>query len=159
MLGDHLRQQRALGPLAGLDHGGDFAAQRGIVEHHQVDVEQRALFRAQLVRQLGEQARMSARTPSMAVLNSPSSAVMSVMVLSGTTSRSAGGNITTAVPTAAPGEPGTPMNCFLDALALTAQATDRTGGLGVGDNAGELAGSWSRGRLLHLHRTGDVLFC
>jgi hypothetical protein len=43
VIGDHLAQ-RALGPLAGLDHGGHFAAQGRVVEHHQVHVEQRALF-------------------------------------------------------------------------------------------------------------------
>ncbi|MOA11772.1 hypothetical protein D3C78_1317280 [compost metagenome] len=54
VIGDHLAQ-RALGPLAGLDHGGHFAAQRSIVEHHQVDVEQGPLFRAQLRGKLGGQ--------------------------------------------------------------------------------------------------------
>ena len=44
----HHLTQRALGPLTGLDHIFDFAAQRGVVEHHQVHVEQRLFFGAQL---------------------------------------------------------------------------------------------------------------
>jgi hypothetical protein len=79
VIGDHLTQ-RALGPLAGLDHGGDFAAQRGIVEHHQVDVEQRTLFRAQLGRQFGGQRAHVGAHAFDGGLEQPSSASMSVMV-------------------------------------------------------------------------------
>ncbi|MNG02732.1 hypothetical protein D3C84_857730 [compost metagenome] len=52
MLAHHLAQG-ALGPLTGLDHLHHFTAQGRVFEHHQVDVEQRALFRAQLGGELG----------------------------------------------------------------------------------------------------------
>ncbi len=47
MLHHHLAQG-ALGPLATLDDGGHLVTEGGVVEHHQVDVEQRLLFLAQL---------------------------------------------------------------------------------------------------------------
>jgi len=58
-----------------------------------------------------DRARMSARTACSADSKSASSASISDLSidLSGTTSRSAGGSTTTAVPTAAPGAPGMPM--------------------------------------------------
>ncbi|MNV57274.1 hypothetical protein D3C71_1495970 [compost metagenome] len=138
VIGDHLAQ-RALGPLAGLDHGGHFAAQRRVVEHHQVDVEQGALFRAQLRGELGGQG---AHVGAYAFDGGLEQAQFGVDIGDGLvghhvqigrrqhdhrrTDRS-------TRRTRYADELG-----FLNTFALTTQATDRTGGLGVGDNAGEL---------------------
>lgn len=54
MLADHLAQG-ALGPLAGLDDLDHLATEGGVLEHHQVHVEQRTLFGAQLGGELGRQ--------------------------------------------------------------------------------------------------------
>lgn len=138
MFGDHLAQ-RALRPLAGLDHVGDFAAQRGIVEHHQVDIEQRALFRAQLGRQLGGQGT---HVGAHAFDGGLEQRQFGVDVDDGLVRhhvqirRRQHDHRRTdrrARRTRHTDELG-----FLDALALPAQTTDRTGGLGVGNNAGEL---------------------
>ncbi|MDT4819800.1 hypothetical protein FQZ97_529260 [compost metagenome] len=52
----HHLAQGALGPLARADHALDLEADGGIVEHHQVDVEERTLFGAQLGFQLAGEA-------------------------------------------------------------------------------------------------------
>ncbi len=54
MRADHLTQ-RPLSPLASADDVGHLVTQRGIIEHHQVDIKQRQFFRPQLRRQLAGQ--------------------------------------------------------------------------------------------------------
>eukprot|EP01136_Pigoraptor_vietnamica_P039767 Opistho-1_new@10917 len=138
VIGDHLAQ-RALGPLPGLDHGGYFAAQRRIVEHHQVDVEQRALFRAQLRGELGGQ-RTHVRSHTFdGGLEQPqfrfdvNDGLVGHHVQVGRRQHDHRRTDRRAGRARHADELG-----FLDTLALPAQATDRTGGLGVGDNPGEL---------------------
>ncbi|MNQ77837.1 hypothetical protein D3C85_927280 [compost metagenome] len=138
MIGDHLAQ-RALGPLAGLDHGGHFAAQRRVVEHHQVDVEQGALFGAQLRGELGGQRT---HVGAHAFDGGLEQLELSIDVADGLVgyhvqvSRWQHDHRGTDRRTRRAGY--TDELCFLNTLALTAQATDRTGGLGMGDNAREL---------------------
>ncbi|MCY1441563.1 hypothetical protein D9M71_578820 [compost metagenome] len=138
MIGDHLAQ-RALGPLTGLDHGGDFAAQRGIVEHHQVDVEQGPFFRAQLRGELGRQRAHVGAHAFDGGLEQPEFGVdvgdglVRHHVQVGRWQHDHRRTHCRTRRTRYANELG-----LLDAFALTTEATDRTGGFGVGDNAGEL---------------------
>ncbi len=125
--------------MASLDHVGHFAAQRGVVEHHQVDVEQRALFRAQLGREFGRQRAHVAAHPFQGVLEQRQLGFdvgngfvrdhFQVSRRQHDESGTHGG----ARRTGNPDKLG-----FLDALALTTQTTNRAGGFSVGNNPCQL---------------------
>ncbi|KAF1067774.1 MAG: hypothetical protein GAK45_01571 [Pseudomonas citronellolis] len=147
----HHLAQRALGPLAGADDALDLMPDGGIVEHHQVHIEQRALFLAQLGGELtGEVAHVFAhRFQGLLEQFDLGLDVVHRFVRDHfeigwrqyhhrLAHRYAGC-------TGDADELG-----FLDAFAELAQATDRAGGLGVGDHPCQLG--------THGHQEGFFAF-
>ena len=138
VLANHLTQC-ALSPLAGANDLDHLVTQGGVFQHHQVDVEQRALFRAQL---RGHSRRQRAHVAAYAFQSIIEQGQLGGDVVDGLIRhhfqisrrqdhhRGAHG---CARRTRYADEFG-----FLNALALPTQAADRTGSLGVGDNPGEL---------------------
>ncbi len=138
VLTDH-RAQGALRPLAGLDDVGHFAAQRSVVEHHQVDIEQRPLFGTQLGGELGRQgAHVTAHTfQSVLEQRQLGSDVSDGLVGDhfqiGRRQHDHGNTDRSTRRTGHTHEFG-----FLNAFALTTQTADRAGCFGMRDNARQL---------------------
>ena len=138
VIGDHLAQ-RALGPLAGLDHGLDFVTQGRVVEHHLVHVEQRTLFGTQLGGQLGRQvAHVGAHAFEGGLEQfdlgvDVTDALVRHHIEVGWRQHDHRGTHRGAWRTRYADELG-----FLDTLALAPQAANRAGRFGVGDNPGQL---------------------
>ncbi|MNO83764.1 hypothetical protein D3C76_750860 [compost metagenome] len=135
----HHLAQGALGPLAGADDALHFEADGSVVEHHQVDVEQRALFLAQLARQLaGEVAHVF--TDRLQRLLEQLDLGLDVVDRLVRHHFQVGRR--QHHHRLAHGDAGRARHAdelgFGDALAGLAQAADRTGRLGVGDDPGEL---------------------
>ena len=138
VLADHLAQG-TLGPLPGADDLHHLAAQGGVFQHHQVHIEQGALFRAQLSGHLRRQGAHVRAHPLKGVIEQGQFGgdivhrLVRHHIQIGRRQhhhRGAHGNTGRARHTDKLG--------FLDALALLAQTTDRTGRLGMGDHPGKL---------------------
>ena len=150
VLGDHLAQ-RALGPLAGADDLGHLATEGRVIEHHQVHVEQRALFlahlRGELFRQVAHvrahrlQRRLEQRQLGLDIID----VLVRHYVQIGRRQHHQRGPHRGARGAGNADEAG-----FLNAFALAAEAADRTGRLGMGDNPGELRA--------HGHQEGFLAF-
>ena len=147
----HDLAQRALGPLTGLDDIFDFAAQRRIVEHHQVHIEQCLFFGAQLGGEfLGHRAHIVAHAFQGGLEQRNfggdiGDGLVGHHIQIRGWQHHHGGTHGSARRTRYADELG-----FLDALALTAQATNRTRGFGVGNNPGQLGA--------HGHQEGFFTF-
>ncbi|MNZ45058.1 hypothetical protein D3C78_626990 [compost metagenome] len=139
VLADHLAQG-ALGPLAGLDDVSHLTAEGCVLKHHQVHVEQRAFFRAQLGGQFG---RKLAHVGAHALEGVVEQFEFSVDVFDRLVRHHLKVGRRQHDHGSADGSTRRAWYAdearFLDALALAAQATDRAGGLGVSDNPGELS--------------------
>lgn len=135
----HHLAQGALGPLAGTDDALDLVADGGIVEHHQVDVEQRAFFLAQLA---GELARQRAHVGANALQGLLEQGDLGVDVVDLLVRHHFQVGRRQHHHRLAHPDPGGAGHAdelgFLDALAELAQAADRTGRLGMRDDPGEL---------------------
>ncbi|MNJ54357.1 hypothetical protein D3C77_497930 [compost metagenome] len=138
VLGHHLAQ-RTLGPLPGLDHLHHFAAQGRVIEHHQVDVEQRALFRAQLGGKFGGEVAHVFAHPFQGIVEKLEFGVDVIDGLVGHHVEIGRRQHDNRLAHCRAGRTRhTDELGFLDTLALTTKATDRTRGLGMGNNTGEL---------------------
>lgn len=139
----HHLAQGALGPLAGTDDALDLVADGGIVEHHQVDVEQRAFFLAQLA---GELARQRAHVGANALQGLLEQGDLGVDVVDLLVRHHFQVGRRQHHHRLAHSDPGGAGHAdelgFLDALAELAQAADRTGRLGMRDDPGEPGRSW-----------------
>ncbi|GBH20923.1 UDP-N-acetylmuramyl pentapeptide synthase [Pseudomonas syringae pv. actinidiae] len=138
VLADH-RAQGALCPFAGLDDIGHLAAQRGIVEHHQVDIEQRALFGAQLRGELGGQGAHVVAHAFQCILEQRQlgSDISDGLVRDNfQIGRRQHDHCDTDGGTRRAGH--TDKLGFLNALALATQTANRAGGFGMRDNARQL---------------------
>ncbi len=140
MVADHLAQ-RALRPLAGANEPGDLTAQRGILEHHQVDVEQCPLFLAHLAgKPLGQGAHVGAHCLQRRLEERQLGLDLGLF------DRFVGHHVQIRWRQhhhrRADGRAGRTGDAdeagFLDALALAAEAADRAGRLGMGDDPGQL---------------------
>ena len=138
VLADHLAQG-ALGPLAGADDVDHLVTQGGVFQHHQVHVEQRALFRAQLAGHLRRKVAHVRAHPFQGGIEQRQLGVDVVDGLVGhhfqvgRRQHHHRGADRGAGRTGHADELG-----FLDALALATQAANRAGRLGMGDHPGEL---------------------
>jgi len=135
----HHLTQRALGPLTGLDHIFDFAAQRRIVEHHQVHVEQRLLFGPQLSGEFFRNcAHIVAHTFEGCFEQRNFSRNIGNALVRHHVQISRGQHDHRRTDRRTRRARYADKLGFLDALALTPQAADRARGFGVGNNARQL---------------------